>query len=102
MNAADPTARSAFALDQLLDDPADMLIARLLLLNANGPANPLIACQRSQAVPFGQRSFVCQQSFAQVGRQLMHHALGNFFTTHIIYTNPATLFYQFTTTFATI
>lgn len=63
VDAAYPAAGSAFTFLQLGDGPFDVGLPGGRLLDGNIPANPLIAGQRRQAVPYGPSGRCGNQRF---------------------------------------
>jgi hypothetical protein len=66
MNAAYPTARAAHSLLELADCPLYVFPSCLMLLNKGNPANPLIAREWCQAVPFCKRAWIGSERPSQI------------------------------------
>ena len=77
MNATDPATRTAHSFLELAHHPFYMILSRCLLLDRDRPADPLVARERRDVLPFRERRFVGSERFTQVHRQHVHRATGN-------------------------
>jgi hypothetical protein len=59
-----------------------VLLSSFGFLDGNGPADPLIARERRDVLPFGVRRGIGEESFSQVGGEAVHWASGNGFFGH--------------------
>ena len=71
MDAADPTTRPAHSFDKFRDHPPHMILPRLRRLDRYRPADPFVARERRDVLPFGER-------FLQIGGQCMYGSRRHF------------------------
>lgn len=82
MGAAWPATRSALALLEVRAHPFDPLEPGAFHFCVLNPANPFIAREGSDVLPYRQRLAVGKQGFLQVRRDVMHDAGGYFLLGH--------------------
>ena len=72
MDAADPTARTAYPLLEFRDNSPDVVLPRLRRLDGDRPADPLVASERRYVFP-GRKSFWgSKQSLLQIRREVVN------------------------------
>ena len=69
MDAADPAAWTALSFQEFGDRSLDMLFSGLLFFDRCYPADPFVARERRQVIPFFQR--------ARIGSQSLPHVCGH-------------------------
>jgi hypothetical protein len=74
--AARPAARAAHAFLELFAGAADAALAGGLLLGVFDPADELVAGQRGDVKPRGERVVAAAEALAQVGGELVDDATG--------------------------
>lgn len=78
MDAPGPATGAAFAVSELGVRPFDSAVSRFDKFGALNPAYPLIAGERGDIVPGGQRHGVVRQCFLQIRRYLVYRTAGYF------------------------
>lgn len=78
MDAPGPATGTAFAVSELRVRPFDSATSCLDKFGALNPAYPLIASERGDVVPCGQRHGVVRQCFLQIRRHLVYRTAGYF------------------------
>ena len=82
VRAADPAAGTAHAFFEFSDGPFDVLFPGLVFFNKRHPTDPLVAGERSEAVPSGKSGRRRGQGLFEVGRELVNGAAGYSGGTH--------------------
>ncbi len=82
MHAARPAARSAFSFHEFCTGPLDSMVSCFQFLGRFDPAYPLIARERSDALPCRLGRFGSGKGFLQICRHLVCNATGEFFFCH--------------------
>ena len=72
MQTARPAARAPHSFFELRADPFDMLPPCLILLDGDGPADPLVAGERRNVLPGRQRLRVGRERLSEIGRKVMY------------------------------
>ena len=75
MNTAYPTTGPSNPFFELAFHSLNVLSPRLTFFDGGGPANPLIACEGSKALPRHEHPFVTCYSLAHILRQLVRGAI---------------------------
>lgn len=82
MQAARPAAGATFAFAQIFARTLDVFGSCFFFFDMRDPANPLIACDGSQAVPCFANGSVGNKSFFQVFWQFMQYAVRQILIAH--------------------
>lgn len=83
MNAADPTAGAAHALDKFGTCPLNTALAGFDQFGAFDPAYPLVAGERCDVIPYSQGVGMSEECFLQISGQFVHCPAGDGFFEHI-------------------
>ena len=83
MLAAGPAARPTLTLLEFFLGAADAALSGLVLLGVLDPADELVAGQRRDVLPGGERVAVGDQRLTQVARKLMNHPTRYSLAAHI-------------------
>lgn len=78
MDAPGPAARAAFSFGEFRVGPFDSTLPCFDEFGAFNPANPLVAGERGDVVPGGQRHRVVSQCFLQIRRYLVYRTAQHF------------------------
>jgi hypothetical protein len=82
MNTAIPTTGSPLTLFKLSPHPFDVLRSGFGFLHRDHPAYPFIASKGRKVIPFCKRFRIRSERLAQIRRQLVYNARGDFFFSH--------------------
>src|ERR1700756_2291541 len=77
MRTARPAARPPHPLFELRANPFDMLPSRLIFLDGDGPADPLVARERRYVFPGRQCLRVRRDRLAEISRKVVYDSSGN-------------------------
>jgi len=78
MRTAGPAAGPTLAVEHLFLEPGEMLIAGFLAFGRNHPADPLVASEIGQTVPFGFERFVGGKDGAKLAGRFVAEIGGRF------------------------
>src|SRR5580658_1049721 len=77
MRTARPAARPPDPFFELRAHPFDMLPPRLVFLDRDGPADPLVSRERRYVFPGRQRLHVGRERLSEIGREVMYDSFGD-------------------------
>jgi hypothetical protein len=78
VNTADPAARPAHAFEKFRDNSFYVIFSRCLLLDRDRPADPFVARERCEILPYRERLRLRNERFLEIGRQCVYGSRGNF------------------------
>jgi len=77
MRAAGPAAWPPHPFFELRAHPFDMLSPRLIFRDGDGPADPLVACERRYVFPCRPCLRIGYERHQEINRKIMYHSSGD-------------------------